>query len=65
MRIENLILRLRIKEDNKLSKRRASSFLMTPRVNMVEQVENFYRKNNQKNKLVLKSKHIAKNFNGK
>jgi hypothetical protein len=52
MRIENLILRLRIKEDNKLSKRRASSFLMTPKVNMVEQVENFYRKNNQKNKLV-------------
>jgi hypothetical protein len=38
MVVGNLILRLRIEEGNKLFKRRASSFLMVPKENVVEQV---------------------------
>lgn len=33
--------------------------------NMVEQMVNFHKKNNNNKKLIVKSKSIIKNFNGK
>ena len=38
---------------------------MTSIDNMVEQMVNFHKKNNNKKKLIVKSKSIIKNSNGK
>jgi len=62
MRIKDLILRLKIKQDNKLSKKRTNSFGAL-KANVVKQVVKIHNKNHKK--LVVKGKWIAKKFNDK
>ena len=62
IRIKDFILRLRIKDDTKLSKRRINSSSVL-KANVVKQVVKFHNKNQKK--LVVKDKRIAKKINDK
>ncbi|KAL3516099.1 hypothetical protein ACH5RR_023001 [Cinchona calisaya] len=64
MSVEDLILRLRIEKDNKMSERKASPSSFYAKANMVEQVEKSHKKNHKK-KHAMKGKGIAKKFKGK
>lgn len=63
MGVEDHIFRLMIKEDNKLFKKRANSFDMVHKTNIMEQVARTYNIKKKK-KLVVKGKGIAKKLNG-
>jgi hypothetical protein len=60
MWVKDLILRLRIEEDNKLSKWRANFSNIVPKANFMKQVVKFLNK-----MLNKKGKSIVKTFNGK
>ena len=62
MKIKDLVLRLRIEDDNKLFDRRNNSS-SSLKENVMEQVIRSHNKNQQK--FVVKGKIIAKKFNGK
>ena len=62
IRIKDFILRLGIKDDNKLSKRRINSSSAL-KANVVKQVVQSHNKNQKK--LVVKGKRIAKKINDK
>jgi hypothetical protein len=62
IRIKDFILRLRIKDDIKLSKKRINSSSVL-KANVVKQVVKFHNKNQKK--LVVKGKRIAKKINDK
>lgn len=63
MGIKDLILRLRIKDDNKLSKRKGNSFGAL-KENFMEQAVKSHNKN-QKKKFVMMRKRFVKKFNNK
>lgn len=54
-------MRLRTKKDNKLSERKANSYGITHKANIMEQMTKTHNKN-QKKKFVVKGKQLPKNL---